>query len=103
MDDRSKRKMAILFYASGTGDNKEEIAKTLERVVRTVNTYLTDVDKQLREERKERIFEMWLACHTQEEIAAAVGVTERRQSQTDRRLCCKLEAIPIWNKVSEIT
>lgn len=75
LNDASKRKMAIRFYASGTGDSKEEIATTLSVTLRTVSSYLSDIDKQLREERKQHIFDMWLSCHTQEEIAEAVGIS----------------------------
>lgn len=51
--ETDKRKMAIRLYAAGTGIDKESIAKTLSVSGRMVNIYLSDVDKQLREERKE--------------------------------------------------
>lgn len=94
--ETDKRKMAIRLYAAGTGIDKESIAKTLSVSGRMVNIYLSDVDKQLREERKERIFGMWLACHTQEEIAEAVGVPR----QTLDGLLPKMEELPNSAKVA---
>ncbi|MBF0397975.1 MAG: helix-turn-helix domain-containing protein [Desulfobacterales bacterium] len=38
---------------------------------------LSDIDKQLREERKQKIFEMYLACYTQEQIAEVVEYSEQ--------------------------
>jgi hypothetical protein len=75
--EQDKRKMAIRLYAAGTGIDKEAIAKTLSVSGRSVSGYLSDVEKQLREERKERIFNMWLACHTLDEIAENVGIPPR--------------------------
>ena len=75
--DQDKRKMAVRLYAAGTGLDKQEIATTLSVSLRSVNNYLSDVDKQLREERKQRIFDMYLACYTQAEIAEDVGLTQK--------------------------
>ena len=50
-----------------------------------VSDYLSNIDKQLREERKRKIFSMWLACYSQEEIAESVGVdqmTVKRETDT---------------------
>ena len=44
--------------------------------MRSVTGYLTDVDKQLREDRKARIFDLWMSCATQEEIGEAVGLSQ---------------------------
>ena len=35
------------------------------------------MDKDAKEARDRRIFEMWMACYTQEEIAEAVGITQQ--------------------------
>lgn len=96
--DKDKRKMAIRFYASGTGDSKEEIAATLSVTLRTVNNYLNDIDKQLREERKQRIFDMWLSCHTQEEIAEAVGISHG-QTVIETKELSDSERLPNLTKV----
>ena len=41
---------------------------------RTVRGWLSRIDKDAKEARNRRIFEMWMACHTQEQIAEAVGL-----------------------------
>lgn len=75
MAETDKRSAAIRLYGSGTGLSKAEIAATLSVTERTVTGYLNDIDKRLREERKQRIFDLWLACYTQQEIAEAVGTS----------------------------
>jgi hypothetical protein len=43
---------------------------------RTVREWLANVDRDAKAARDRKIFEMWLACHTQEEIAATVGLSQ---------------------------
>lgn len=69
-----KKKMAVRLYNAGTGKDKAEICKILSISNSTVTSYLTDIDKQLREERKAKIFSMYLAGYTMQEIADAVGL-----------------------------
>jgi hypothetical protein len=76
MDDGSKRKAAIRLYASGTGMNKERIAEVLSVTPRSVSGYLSDIERQMREERKQKIFDMWMACYSQEEIGAETNLTQ---------------------------
>ena len=99
LGEQDKRKMAIRLYAAGTGMDKAAIAQTLSVSLRSVTGYLGDVDKQLREERKERIFNMWMACATQEEIAEAVGVEKMTISRYVED-CNNLEAFPNSYKVA---
>lgn len=73
--EKDKRKNAIRLYEAGNGLTKSEIAYLLSVTDRQVNNYLTDIDKQIRSERKETIFNMWLSCHTQQEIGEAVGLS----------------------------
>lgn len=75
LSDADKKSDAIRLYAAGTGLTKEQIAETLSVSVRSVNTYLTDVDRQLREERKQKIIDLWLSCFTVDEIADLTGVS----------------------------
>ena len=49
---------------------------------RTVRGWLSSIDKDAKEARDRRIFDLWLACHTQEEIAGAVGCPQ--QTAADR-------------------
>lgn len=98
LGEQDKRKMAIRLYAAGTGMDKATIASTLSVSQRSVTGYLSDVEKQLREERKERIFGMWMACATQEEIAESVGLPR----QTIDGLLPKMEELPNSAKVSAL-
>ena len=73
LEETDKKSMAIRLYNAGAGESKDEIARVLSVTVRSVTSYLNDIEKQLREERKQKIFDMWMACHTQDEIAEATG------------------------------
>lgn len=99
LDDQSKKHQAIRFYQAGAGwranharakDESEadriarvkaDIAHMLSVDERSVRRYLSDIDKELREARSEKIAAMWLACYTQEEIGAAVGLSQKEVSQ----------------------
>lgn len=94
--DGDKKKMAVRLYAVGTGLDKKTIAETLSVSEKSVSRYLSDIEKQLREQRKETIQAMYLACHTQDEIAAAVGVGQKTVSN-------ELESFSNFGQVSKIT
>lgn len=96
LSDADKRSSAIVLYNSGKGLTKDDIARTLSVTPRTVNTYLTDIDRQLREERKQKIFDMWLACETTDSIAKA---TELSETTIKEEVSSLLEALPKPTKV----
>lgn len=77
LTDGDKKSMAIRLYHAGEGLEKPEIAETLSITLQWLNRMLSDVDKTLREQRKQRIFDMWLACYTSEEIAEAIDEPRR--------------------------
>jgi hypothetical protein len=70
-----KRKFALAMYSSTTpkerGAKKKEIARVFSVSERTLTSWFSDIEQAEREERNQRIFDAWLSCHTQEEIAAA--------------------------------
>lgn len=74
MNDDDKRNVAIRLYGAGTGLNKQDIADTLSVSLRSVNNYLQAIDKQRKEDRKQRIFDLWMACETVEDIVATVDI-----------------------------
>lgn len=86
LSDRDKKNMAVRLYGGGTGMAKRDIARILSVTERSVSSYLTDIDKQLRDERRETILAMWLACYTQDEIAEAVGLTRRHVGEISSTL-----------------
>lgn len=77
LEESDKKSMAIRLYNAGTGESKEEIARVLSVTPRSISGYLSDIEKQLREERKQKIFDLWMSCHTQEEIADQTGTPQR--------------------------
>jgi len=48
---------------------KKHLAKILSVSERTISGWLSRIDKDSKEARNKRIFDLWLACYTQEEIA----------------------------------
>lgn len=72
-----KRDMARRIYHTtperDRDDKKKQLAKILSVSERTVRGWLSRIDKDAKEARDRRIFELWLACHTQQEIAESVG------------------------------
>lgn len=82
LTDSDKKSAAVKLYGDGTtGLSKDEIAKDLSVSVQTVRAYLSGIDRQIREERKQLIFELYMDCWTQREIAERVGMPQ--QSVTD--------------------
>jgi len=75
LSELDKKSDARRLYNAGHGLTKEEIAALLSVTLRTVNSYLQDIDRQIDEERNTKIFDMWLACYTDQEIAAVVGIS----------------------------
>ncbi len=51
---------------------------------------LSRIDKDAKDARNKRIFELWLACHTQEEIAAQENV----HKDTVSEICRKMAELP---------
>jgi len=76
LSGRDKKMMAIRLYADGTGKTEEEITRLLSISRSTVMAFLSRTKKERKEERDRRIWEMWLACYTEEEIAAAVRCSQ---------------------------
>ena len=76
-----KRNMARCIYHM-TPDRerdgkKADLARILSVSERTVRGWLSRIDKDAKEARNRRIFEMWMACHTQDQIAEAVGCSRQ--------------------------
>jgi hypothetical protein len=60
---------------------------------------LTDIDKRLREERKQKIFDMWMACYSQDEIAELTQIHKDTVS-SQLEVCRNLEELPNSDKLS---
>lgn len=73
LSQEDKRDMARkIYHASPEREReakKKHLAKILSVSERTVREWLSRIDKDTKEARDKRIFDLWLACRTQEEIA----------------------------------
>lgn len=81
LSQSDKRDMARRIYNSTPeaerDEKKKQLAKILSVSERTVRDWLGRIDKDAKEARKQRIFDLWLAGWTQQEIADAVGLTKQ--------------------------
>jgi hypothetical protein len=71
LSDVDKEEDAKTLYSYGL--NYEEIAADLSVGKAKVGEWLSRTVKENKEKRNKKIFDLWLACYTQEEIAAEVG------------------------------
>ena len=66
-----------IYYATPEREREREkvkLAALLSVSDRTIRSYLSQPDKDTKEARDKNIFNLWLSCHTQEEIAKIVGL-----------------------------
>lgn len=95
-----KRDMARRIY-NGTPERERDgkktaLAKILSVSERTVREWLSRIDKDSKDARNRRIFEMWMACATQEEIAEACDVHKDSVSE----ICRKMADLPNSDKAA---
>jgi len=62
-----------------------------------IRDWLSRVDKDAKEARNKRIFDLWLACWTQQEIADAVGITK----QAVDLVCQEMANLPKLDKLDQ--
>ena len=101
LSQADKKAMAQTIY-NGTPDKdretkKKELATILSVSERTVRDWLSRIDKDAKAARKERIFSMWLAGYTQQEIADDVGITK----QATDLVCQETATLPKLDKVDQ--
>lgn len=68
-----EKKSKVLELYTGKDDEKDEFSQLFSVSKRTIDRWTSRRDKDMKAERNRRIAEMWLACHTEEEIATALG------------------------------
>jgi hypothetical protein len=80
LSQTDKRDMARRIYNSTPEAEREAkktaLAKILSVSSRTVREWLSRIDKDAKEARNRRIFDLWLACWTQQEIADETGIDQ---------------------------
>lgn len=67
--NQEKKAWLLKWYIGLKGDEKEELADDLAVSLRTVNRWTARKDKDLKEQRKQKAFDLWLACWTYDEVA----------------------------------
>jgi hypothetical protein len=86
LSQEDKRDMARKIYGITPEKEKDAAKKRLAKILsvseRTVRDWLSRIDKDSKEKRDRRIFDMWLACYTGAEIAAECNVSEGEVSKT---------------------
>jgi hypothetical protein len=85
LSQEDKRNMARTIYhvtpERDRDEKKKQLAKLLSVSERTVREWLSRIDKDAKESRDKRIFDLWLACWSNEEIGTAVGMTPQGVGQ----------------------
>jgi DNA modification methylase len=80
LSQEDKKDMARKIYhvtpAREREEKKKELAALLSVSERTIRNWLSRIDKDEKEAQDKRIFELWLACWTQEEIAEAEDIAQ---------------------------
>ncbi len=66
----------LILTKSPLCNKSRDFTQDADFTPRSVSSYLTDIDKRLREERKQKIFDMWMACETNEYISESCSISE---------------------------
>lgn len=76
-----KQRMARQIYNAWSDVDRKgrrgELAETLAVPERTIRSWVNKIDKDAAAERRERAYALWLACHTQQDIADALEMPQR--------------------------
>lgn len=74
-----KRDLARKIYSAAEDKKRDEIKAKLVKLFsvseRTMRNWLSSIDTDIKERRDKKILNMWLTCHTHEEIADIVGLS----------------------------
>lgn len=77
---KDKQQLGRRFYQDGK--SLTDIADVLSVTERAVSNWTQDLRQAEKEERNQKIWDLWLACKTQEEIAETVGIAQNSVSVT---------------------
>lgn len=81
LSQSDKRDMARRIYGSTAEKERDSCKKRLATILsvsdRTIRDWLSRMDKDAKEARDRRIFELWLACWTQQEIAEELDCSQQ--------------------------
>ena len=103
LSSNDKKRLARQLY-SAREKTKEELRVLLSVNGETLRLWLKDIDKAQREERDQLIADMWLACYTEDEIAAAVELTQpaiNKMTEEKSQLFQKFGKVMIFSEYRE--
>jgi ParB-like chromosome segregation protein Spo0J len=90
LSQEDKRDMARRIYAATPERERDAKKTTLARILsvsdRTIRDWLGRIDKDSKESRNKRIFEMWMACATQEDIAVACDMSQAQVAEITKNI-----------------
>ena len=66
-------------------EKKKQLARMLSVSKSTIHEWLSRIDKDAKAAREKKVFDMWMACHSMQEIAEAVGVHKDTVSEVCRK------------------
>jgi len=95
-----KMKKARQWYTDLSVD-KKQIAADLAVPQRTIDGWLARKAKDLKAEREEMMAAMWLACYTEEEIAAEAGLTQQAVSVQELQKSARWQKFVIFSEYQE--
>lgn len=103
LSQSDKQDMARRIYKATPIDEqaakKKRLAEILSVTPRTVDNWLSRIDKDNKEKRDAEVTRLWLACYTQEEIAEKVGMPR----ETIKSILAKIETFRFSPKPSEFS
>lgn len=87
MTEDDKCRAACKMYARANRKPQTEIAKTLGVGIQKVNNWLSEILERERKEREEKMWQLWLSCHDEIEIASTVGFDKAHVSRFLAKSC----------------
>jgi len=101
LSQSDKRDMARRIYNSTPESDRDEKKKQLAKILsvsdRTIREWLGRIDKDTKEARKQRVFDLWLAGYSTDEIADLTGASKADVSG----VCSKMAELPNLNKLQQ--
>ena len=98
MSPSDKKDFARSTYHSTPTSERKDVKKRLEKALsvtsRTLNNWLSRIDKDSKKKQKDKIFGLWMSCHTQQEIAESIGIN----IDSVKKFTCGKENFPISTK-----
>ncbi len=98
LTDDDKRAAAIRMYSREAGRlTQDEIARTLSVRKESVSRWLSAILEEEKKQREEQMLSLYLSCHTQEQIAEAVGLDRTVVTKRLQELCKQFQGNDMHN------